>query len=121
MKTSTGIASVLGKLQAGIGIGENPGASTNFLAFNPSGALLNITGPLTNAITGAVTTQITGANTINVTGANTSNVTGANVRNITGLVTDKSKTGVMIESPGSITIKASTKVDIIGPAGIFLN
>jgi hypothetical protein len=121
MKTSTGIASVLGKLQAGMGIGENPGASTNFLAFNPSGALLNITGPLTNAITGAVTTQITGANTINVTGANTSNVTGANTRNITGLVTDKSATGVTIESPGSITIKASTKVDIIGPSGIFLN
>ena len=121
MKTSTGIASVLGKLQAGIGIGETPGASTNFLAFNPSGAILNITGPLTTAVTGAVTTQITGANTINVTGANTSNVTGANVRNITGLVTDKSATGVTIESPGSITIKASTKVDIIGPSGIFLN
>jgi hypothetical protein len=129
MKTSTGIAAVLGKLQAGIGIGETPQASTNFLAFNPSGALLNITGPLTSSITGAttiaatgaVTTQITGANTINVTGANTSNVTGANIRNVTGLVADKSQTGVTIESPGSITIKASTKVDIIGPSGIFLN
>jgi len=129
MKTSTGIAAVLGKIQAGIGIGETPSASTNFLAFNATGALLNITGPLTGAVTGAttstftgaVTTQITGANTINVTGANTSNVTGANIRNITGLVTDKSATGVTIESPGSITIKASTKVDIIGPSGIFLN
>ena len=121
MKTSTGIAAVLGKLQAGIGIGETPQASTNFLAFNPSGALLNITGATTIAATGAVTTQITGANTINVTGANTSNVTGANIRNVTGLVADKSQTGVTIESPGSITIKASTKVDIIGPSGIFLN
>jgi len=121
MKTSTGIASVLGKLQAGIGIGQTPQASTNFFAFNPSGALMNITGPLTNAISGAVTTKITGSNTISITGANTSNVTGANVRNITGLVTDKSATGVTIESPGSITIKASTKVDIIGPSGIFLN
>jgi hypothetical protein len=121
MKTSTGIAAVLGKLQAGMGIGETPGASTNFLAFNPTGALLNVTGPLTNTVTGAVTTQITGANTINVTGANTSNVTGANVRNITGLVTDKSATGVTIESPGSITIKAATTVTIDGPSGIFLN
>jgi hypothetical protein len=121
MKTSTGIASVLGKLQAGIGIGQTPQASTNFFAFNPSGALTNITGPLTNTISGAATTKITGSNTISITGANTSNVTGANVRNITGLVTDKSATGVTIESPGSITIKASTKVDIIGPSGIFLN
>jgi len=121
MKTATGIASVLGKLQAGMGIGETPQASTNFLAFNPSGALLNITGPFTNAITGAVTTQITGANTINITGANTSNVTGANTRNITGLVMDKSQTGVTIESPGSVTIKAKTSVTIEGPSGIFLN
>lgn len=129
MKTSTGIASVLGKLQAGIGIGETPQASTNFLAFNPSGALLNITGPLTSnitgattiAATGAVTTQITGSNIINVTGSNTSNVTGANIRNVTGLVADKSQTGVTIESPGSVTIKAATTVTITGPSGIFLN
>jgi hypothetical protein len=129
MKTSTGIASVLGKLQAGMGIGENPGASTNFLAFNPSGALLKITGPFTNSITGAVTTQITGANTFNVTGANTSNVTGANTANVTGLIANKSQTGVTIDSPGNVTIKADgsvnitakTTVRIDGPSGIFLN
>lgn len=129
LKSGTGLASVLGKTQAGIGIGETPQASTNFLAFNPVGALLNITGPLTGnisgastfALTGSVTTQITGSNTINVTGANTSNVTGANIRNVTGLVADKSQTGVTIESPGTILIKAASTVTIDGPSGIFLN
>lgn len=129
MKTSTGIAAVLGKLQAGMGIGETPSASTNFLAFNPSGAILNVTGPfsitgtgaVTAALTGNVTNQITGSLITNVTGSNTSNITGANVRNVTGLVADKSQTGVTIESPGAITIKAATSVTIDGPSGIFLN
>ena len=86
MKTTKGAASMLGSLQVGMGIGATPGASTNFMAFNPSGMISKITGPATINVTGAVTTQITGANTFNVTGANTSNVIGANIANVTGLI-----------------------------------
>jgi len=112
MKTTKGIASVLGKLQVGIGIGETPGASQNFLAFNPAGIISNINGPSTIDIKGALTTNITGANTFKVTGAN--------IADVTGLVASKSQTGVTIESPGNIIIKSSGTIDMTAPGIITI-
>jgi hypothetical protein len=68
MKTSKGIASVLGIKQVGMGIGTSPSASKNFIAFNPSGAISKITGPFNINITGATTIKPTGAVTITASG-----------------------------------------------------
>ena len=78
MKTTKGIASVLGNQQVGIGIGTSPGASKNYIAFNPSGAITKITGPLDAQITGATTVKASGAATINVSGALT--ITGSTIK-----------------------------------------
>jgi len=137
MRSIAGQSAMLGKTQVGMGIGMTPQASTNFLSFNPAGAIMKVTGPLTTNITGAVTTKITGANTtsitgantfnvigantFNVTGANTANVTGANIANVTGLVASKSQTGVQIESPGDITIKSQGKIDMTAPGDITIS
>lgn len=68
MKTSKGMASVLGIKQVGMGIGTSPSASKNFIAFNPSGAISKITGPFNVNITGATTVKQTGAVTITTSG-----------------------------------------------------
>ena len=68
MKTSKGLASILGKLQVGMGIGSSPSASKNFIAFNPSGAISKITGPFDMSITGATTIKPQGAFTIKASG-----------------------------------------------------
>ena len=68
MKTSKGYASILAKMQVGMGIGASPSASTNYFAFNPSGAKSRVTGPLEMNITGTTTIKPQGAVTIQGSG-----------------------------------------------------
>lgn len=60
MKTQTGLTSILGKVQVGMGIGQSPTASTNFIALSPAGLLSQISGPATINGSGAVTITATG-------------------------------------------------------------
>jgi hypothetical protein len=77
MKTFKGIASILGKQQVGMGIGSSPGASQNFMAFNPTGIISKANGPFDMNITGATTIKATGAVSFKASGATTIDVTGA--------------------------------------------
>jgi hypothetical protein len=60
LKSQTGITSVLGKVQVGMGIGQTPTASTNFIAVNPAGLIAQTTGPITVNGQGAITVGTAG-------------------------------------------------------------
>lgn len=68
MKTTKGAASILGIQQVGMGIGTSPVASKNYIAFNPSGAISKITGPLDINVTGSTTIKPQGSVTIQASG-----------------------------------------------------
>jgi hypothetical protein len=64
MRSTKGIAAVLGVKQVGMGIGKTPQSSQNYIALNPSGLISKINGPYTQTITGATTIKVTGVYTV---------------------------------------------------------
>jgi hypothetical protein len=60
MRSTKGIAAVLGTQQVGMGIGKTPQSSQNYIALNASGFISKINGPYTQTITGAATVKVSG-------------------------------------------------------------
>jgi hypothetical protein len=129
MATAKGAASVLGSIQAGMGVGKTPSASTNFIAYNAAGmesritggGVINVAGGLTTTISGGNNLTITGGVASKTTGGITSDTSGAVISKVTGLVKTTSTgydiispSGVLIQAASNVEIKAAGTVDITG-------